>query len=235
MDTLYEKNGLFFWTEKQIQIRQMLANYFVDRMKEVLRDQNKAFEFFQCEAPILTPIELINPNYTPSDYYSTANQLALRPETTTGSYHFAKHLLSHPESKAQMPICVWQHGKSFRLEQDHPRKYMRLKEFYQLEFQCIYGLSTGNDYSIAVIPAVNSMISDMIGESYTIESDRLPSYSEKTIDVVCSENDMEICSISIRNDYPGAKVLEVAIGTDRCVFNFLNKMATLRQPKSATP
>lgn len=33
---------------------------------------------------------------------------------------------------------------------------------------------------------------------------------------------MEVCSISKRTDFLGAKNLEVAIGTDRIIFNHLN-------------
>lgn len=127
------------------------------------------------------------------------------------------------------PVCrsVYD-GKSFRKEQDQVTKNMRLKEFYQQEFQCIYANSTANDYSLAVIPAVQRMISDMIGPCRVEESDRIPSYSEKTMDVVCEKSNMEVCSISLRKDFlyqggASAKVLEVAIGTDRCVYNFLEK------------
>ena len=34
---------------------------------------------------------------------------------------------------------------------------------------------------------------------------------------------MEVCSMSKRKDLEGYKVIEIAIGTDRCVFNFRNK------------
>ena len=65
-----------------------------------------------------------------------------------GSYAYAKHLLNtHNDTKVRMPLVVWQHGKSFRREQDQPTKFMRLKEFHQLEFQCIYSLTTGADYA----------------------------------------------------------------------------------------
>jgi glycyl-tRNA synthetase len=100
---------------------------------------------------------------------------------------------------------------------------MRLKEFYQLEFQCIYGLTTQNDYSKVVIPAVCKMMSDLLGPCRTEDSDRLPDYSERTVDVVCEKTNMEVCSISVRKDFPNARVLEVAIGSDRCVYNFLVK------------
>lgn len=234
MDTLYNRNGLVFWTQREIQIRNSFVDYFVMELGAVLKAQNRAFELFQVEAPLLTPKEFINPNYTAEDYYSVPTcvnsnyDLVLRPETTMGSYQYAKWLLEHTETKTRLPICVWQHGKSFRREQDQVTKNMRLKEFYQLEFQCIYANNTANDYSLAVIPAVQRMISDMIGPCRVEESDRVPSYSEKTMDVVCEKTNMEVCSISLRKDFlyqngASAKVLEVAIGTDRCVYNFLEK------------
>lgn len=234
MDALYGANGLIFWTEREIRLRQMMADYFVNGMKDVLKSENRAFELMQVEAPILTPHEFINKNYTPADYFAVAGMedRVLRPETTMGSYQYAQWLLEHTETKTRLPICIWQHGKSFRREQDQVTKNMRLKEFYQLEFQCIYANNTANDYSLAVVPAVQAMIADMIGPCIIEESDRLPNYSEKTVDIVCKNNNMEVCSISLRNDFKRtaangqmieAKVLEVAIGTDRCVYNFCNR------------
>jgi glycyl-tRNA synthetase len=241
MDTLYNRNGLVFWNEKEIRLRNMIVDYFVRELGVVLKKENKAFEMVQVEAPILTPEELINKNYTQKDVYFVAEAggdeekldlFGLRPETTMGSYKYGQWLLDHTENKIRLPICIWQHGKSFRREQDQVTKNMRLKEFYQLEFQCMYGTNTANDYSKAVIPAVQKMISEMIGHCKVEESDRLPDYSEKTVDIVCESNNMEVCSISKRKDcvwksiggtLGQASVLEVAIGTDRCVYNFLNK------------
>jgi glycyl-tRNA synthetase len=122
-----------------------------------------------------------------------------------------------------MPIVVWQHGKSFRREQDQVVKNMRLKEFYQLEFQIIYADSTANDYSVGLQEQLIRDISLFVGDCRIEKSDRLPSYSESTMDIICNKTNMEICSISKRNDFAGAKVLEIAIGTDRCVYNFLDR------------
>lgn len=118
---------------------------------------------------------------------------------------------------------MYQHGKSFRREQDQPTKFMRLKEFYQLEFQIVYSKSTANDYSQTVIPAVCEMIASLIGPCHTEPSDRIPDYAEWTQDVVCDKTGMEVCSISLRKDFPDMHVLEVAIGTDRCLYNFQEK------------
>ena len=223
MNTHYDKNGLIFWTEEEIQIRESLVAYFTQQIKLALKSQNPSFEFIRVEAPILTPNELINPNYTKDDVFKIED-LTLRPETTMGSFAYLPVLLNkHHKPKYRLPLVVWQLGKSFRNEQDQVTKNMRLKEFYQLEFQIVFGETTMNDYSVKLIPDVKKMIESMIGPCHLEPSDRLPDYSEETTDIICTKNDMEVCSISKRTDYSEGKVLEVAIGIDRCVYNFLEK------------
>lgn len=232
MENLYNSNGLIFWSEEEIRLREMMKNHFVAAISSNLKTQNRGFEIIQIEAPLITPRRLINTNYTSQDVfeldeidqYAESTELVLRPETTMGTYKAIEHLLnSHNDRKIKLPLCVWQHGKSFRREQDQPTKFMRLKEFYQLEFQIAYSSTTANDYSLSLVPSVQKAISEMIGPCHTEASDRLPDYSESTTDILCDKNSMEVCSISKRKDFPLAKILEVAIGTDRCVFNFLNK------------
>ena len=69
-----------------------------------------------------------------------------------------------------------------------------------------------------------------------VESDRLPSYSKRTMDIEVDNGDkwMEVCSISLRTDFDKkaifqAKkkvvekellVLEIAFGLDRLVYNY---------------
>lgn len=231
MENLYNSNGLVFWTEDEIRLREMFKQHFVSTVSHNLKTQNRGFEILQIEAPLITPRELINDNYDkidifelPEPYPSSPTTFALRPETTMGSYKALEHFLnSHNDRKIKLPLCVWQHGKSFRREQDQPTKFMRLKEFYQLEFQIAYSPTTANDYAVSLIPAVQRAISEMIGPCRMEPSDRLPDYSESTTDIIVEKTNMEVCSISKRKDFPQAKILEVAIGTDRCVFNFLQK------------
>jgi glycyl-tRNA synthetase len=221
---LYNRNGLVFWDDEQIKLRRMFEDYFVLNLTRTLKEQNRAFEVVQTEAPLLTPNESINPNYTDEDIYRVSDGLTLRPETTMGSYVAAVDLLSTFNArKVKLPLVVWQHGKSFRREQDQPSKHMRLKEFYQLEFQILYSRDTANDYSKAVVPAVRDMIASLLGPCLVAPSDRIPSYAEWTQDVICAKSEMEVCSISRRHDFEQAAVLEVAIGTDRCVYNFQRK------------
>jgi len=199
----------------------MMVSWFVSNISSKLRELNKAFEVIRVEAPMLTPREYINPNYTEKDIF-VFEDLALRPETTMGSYEYAKHLLTS-HTGVRMPLCVWQLGKSYRREQDQPLTRMRLKEFYQLEFQCIYSHTTKNDYTEPLIQTVQKLISDFVVNRrfndgcVVVESDRLPAYAEWTQDVVHPENEMELCSMSLRKDFPDAKVFEIAIGIDRCV------------------
>lgn len=41
------------------------------------------------------------------------------------------------------------------------------------------------------------------------------------MDIICEKNDMEVASISRRKDYsPSILNIEVAIGTDRLLYNF---------------
>jgi len=232
MEQLYGVNGLIFWTEREINARKIVEAHLVQAMKDTLKSMNRAWDFFQVEAPILTPDQRINRNYTAADLFATngthkdstgeETTLIARPETTMGSYAYAKYLLNpHNETKVRMPLVVWQHGKSFRREQDQPTKFMRLKEFYQLEFQCIYSPTTGMDYSSRVHLDMVIAMQQLVGKCHLIPSDRLPDYSEQTMDIMHTESEMEVCSISMRKDFEGAKVLEVAVGTDRVVKHFL--------------
>lgn len=223
MENLYNRNGLIFWNQEEIKLRRLFEDYFSTEILNSLKKQNFGFQSIQVEAPLLTPREFVNVNYTDKDMW-TIDDLVLRPETTIGSYQYAKLLLSsYNDIKYKPPIVVWQHGKSFRREQDQPTKFMRLKEFYQLEFQIIFSEKTANDYSIVLYPEVCKLISNMIGECRLEASDRIPDYSEETMDIICNKTDMEVCSMSKRKDFDGFKVIEVAIGTDRLIYNFKNK------------
>jgi len=235
MKHIFEANGLPFFSEREILLRESIRNFFTQEMKAGLREENSMWTFHYIEAPILTPQKLINLNYTTEDVWFQANSdMVLRPETTPGSYAYACHLINNQLFKP--PVCVWQAGKSFRKEQDQPTKHMRLKEFYQQEFQCIFAADTANDYMCAMIPKVEKMIKGYSRGLPTrvIDSDRLPSYSRRTVDIEINNGDkwMEVCSISLRTDFPmkatfTAKnkviekellVLEVAIGLDRMVY-----------------
>jgi glycyl-tRNA synthetase len=224
MKNLYNKNGLIFWTEKEIKLRRMLEEYFTQNIQEFLKTMNPAFEMMQVEAPVMMPTELVSSAYTEDDVFRVNDELTLRAETTLGSFLYAQDVLNkHNDRKVRMPLCIWQHGKSFRNEQDKTVSNMRLKEFYQLEYQIIYSKTTSNDYYGKIVPFINELVTKIVDKSRIELSDRLPSYSEITTDIIINKNDMEVCSISKRTDFDNALVVEIAIGTDRCVYNFNNR------------
>jgi glycyl-tRNA synthetase len=237
MENLYDVNGLVFWTERQVKLRERFRDYFVDTLRDTLRSINGAWQFTGIEAPILTPRPFINKNYTDEDVYATSGNLVLRPETTPGTYKFIRTRLDDSNSGVKPPVCVWQIGKSFRQEQDQVTKNVRLKEFYQLEFQCVFTDDTKDDYHERLLEPTAKMIADMVNLPVRITpSDRLPDYSLKTIDVEAWTDDkwLELASLSLRKDFPGTAkftakgkvieknllVAEVAIGVDRCVHAF---------------
>lgn len=217
---LYEYNGLHFWSEQEISVRNMIVDFIKNHLQLNLVKINQAFKFIQCEAPVLTPIEFINKSYTNEDYYQVNEKLVLRPETTMGSYIYAKNLIKN--NKVKLPIVVWQHGKSFRKEQDQPFSKIKLKEFNQLEFQIIYSNATKDDYYSKIIPIVLESINLIIGNASLEKSDRLPEYSTETNDIMIKN--MEVCSISRRKDFSEEiLVSEIAFGTDRLTYQFLTK------------
>jgi glycyl-tRNA synthetase len=237
MKNIYNLNGVPFWNSKEILMRQQLSTTFAQDIQEALLDTNKAWCFHQIEAPSLIPKDLISKEYTTEDVFHLLpkpdeRELVLRPETTPASYAYAEHLLHNQLTLP--PLVVWQTAKSFRKEQDQVSKNMRLKEFYQQEFQCIFTADTKNDYFEAIAPIIEQMIHLHVGlETRLIPSDRLPDYSVKTMDVEVLNDDkwMEVVSLSLRKDVPFQARFksvekdlinfEIAIGLDRCVYNKL--------------
>jgi glycyl-tRNA synthetase len=250
VENLYNINGLPFWTERQVRLREQFRDYFVESLRTSLLAINPAWQFFGIEAPILMPRDLINPGYSDADIYSTGD-LALRPETTPGTFKFVKSRFEDTNSGIKPPICVWQMGKSFRREQDQVTKNVRLKEFYQLEFQCIFADDTRDDYHERLLMPTASMICDMVGNGFEFRitpSDRLPHYSLKTVDVEVLIEDkwLELASLSLRKDFSGTAkftsknkiiekkllVAEIAIGMDRCVYTFDQNRRSIRKSSS---
>lgn len=247
MLNVFNVNSLVHWEERQINMRDLMIRFFSEEVRSFLKSTNPAWDFRRIEAPALMPRALVSNAYS-NDHIWVQGQLSaddtplvLRPETTPSTYVHMQHVLGN-HSKTRLPLCVWQAGKSFRREQDQPSKHMRLKEFWQLEFQCAYTADTGNDYHGACLEPVRRMIASVVPlPTRIVPSDRLPAYSEITMDVeVDTENKgadkwMEVCSISRRTDFPqtyrsrskkgvvsehDVLVLEIAIGLDRCVYNW---------------
>lgn len=230
MKSLYNVNSLVTYDEWEIKTRAYLVDVVSMRVAQILRSQNKAWQFYQIESPSLIPRALISANYTSEDMFMVDDLLCLKPETTPASFCAAQELLRQQE--AVPPMCIWQHSKSFRREQDQSMAHMRLKEFYQLEFQCIYSKSTKNDYQESCIEQIAQMFMDILHlPTRIVVSDRLPDYSVRTLDVEVQNTHkwMEVCSVSLRKDFASDVkinnkdmeywVLEIAMGTDRLLHN----------------
>ena len=241
MKPLYGVNGLVCWTEREIAAREAMQLRFANDVAAWLRDVNPAWRFDRVEAPIMIPRSLISQNYTDDDLWvfkkhdTREFELVARPETTPSTYVYMVDVLQGHNS-VKLPWCVWQAGKSFRAEQDKVLSHMRLKEFWQMEFQCAYAADSAMDYHGASLQMVRAMLGSALGlPTRVVASDRLPSYSLVTMDVEAEVEGrwMEVCSISKRTDFPiknrpfktktgewretDVHVLEIAIGLDRCV------------------
>lgn len=227
MEHIYNVNGLPFHTEEDLIIRKFFYDMIVIEVKRLLKGQNRSWEFYGIEAPSLIPSDLVNSEYTSDNVFKQQDTVFhLKPETTASSYAYLEMLFTNTTTIP--PVCVYQMSKSFRKEQDQPSKFCRFKEFYQLEFQCIYTSTTLNDYQTAILAPLAVSLSKLLGaEARIVESDRLPSYSVKTMDIEVFYADrwMEIASISLRTDFKFAPTikskqypclnLEIAIGMDR--------------------
>lgn len=219
MKRLYDKGKLPFFDERDILFREACVNLLSLDLKNVLTDTNSAWKFFRMEGPTLIPTDLVSKAYTEKDVYNLGD-LSMRAETTQSSYVYANEVLR----KTKPPVCIWQVGKSYRKEDNDGASFTKLRfnEFYQMEFQCIFSNTSKADYHTPVCVVLSDSMSNLLNKNTRlIDSDRLPSYSEKTVDIEAEYNAgwKEVASISIRNDYPdeSLKVLEVAIGLDRLV------------------
>lgn len=222
-EAIYQLGGLRFWNEREITLREQYTERLSQVVRYALLNMNPAWQFFRVEGPCLAPASEISPAYTEDDVFITNHSaggdfLRLRAETTPSSYAYARWLMKR-EKRAKPPLCVWQAGKSFRRETNDGASAAKLRfnEFYQLEFQCIYRADTKADYRSALIHAVAVECGLLTGiGGRTIDSDRLPSYSESTIDIELGGR--EVASCSIRTDFADdMRVCEIAIGLDRLV------------------
>ena len=228
---LNETAQLRWWNEAEIVYREMAIDRIHRATMSSLKGLNKAWVFQRVEGPTLVPRSMVAPGYTSNDLWTVHADIAggeatMRPETTASSYMAARHIIgsgSEKDRARKLPLCVWQVGKSYRRESSDGANAAKLRffEFTQLEFQCIYGLTTEADYRAAVMPVLENTLAWLCqAETRIIPSDRLPDYSERTDDIEVLQSNgrwTEIASISTRTDFEGARVLEIAVGMDRCV------------------
>ena len=232
-NAFYDIESLRFYSEDEIEMREMMTARFASVVKRSLQSVNRAWSFTRVEGPILTPRNVVGDAYDESDIFVTqikkaGQHLVLRPETTKSSYAAAIPMLSKNGTKEflkkNLPLCVWQVGKSFRVEKSDgaTAAKLRFNEFYQQEFQCIYSVGTLADYRAIVLHDIKLEMLRFFPSNVlrVVDSDRLPSYSESTIDIEVKHGDewREVASCSIRTDFhEECRVFELAIGLDRLV------------------
>lgn len=230
-------NGFMFWEEREIKLRNLIADDIISEMRKAAKEINNKWEIHRIEAPILIPQIFINEDYSETDVFLTNDSfsinkkdnikstLALRPETTITSYMWAIDLLEK-NPKTILPFAIVQLGLSFRKEQDKSLKHMRLKSFYQLEFQFLYSSDSKADYLSHFRNAAEKAIKPWYSQIKRETSDRLPSYLVSTEDIITTDdNPMELASMSDRTDFPidNIRNVEIAIGIDRLLYKFLNQ------------
>lgn len=224
-DAFYDVESLRFYDQAEIELREMMTARIAGTVQRTLMSVNPAWKFYRVEGPLLTPRNFVSPSYDEDDIFVTqvekaGHKLVMRPETTVSSYEMARKKYA----REKFPLCVWQVGKSFRVEKSDgaTAAKLRFNEFYQLEFQCIYSVGTKADYRAYLMEAVSKDISMFLhGEKVRhVESDRLPAYSESTLDIEVPFRDdwKEVASCSIRTDFSeDTRVCEIAIGLDRLI------------------
>lgn len=246
MQFIYNFNSLPFYTEQEILLKEYIINFIHLNVKDILKKQNSAWDFHRIESPCLIPRDLVNENYTNEDLWVQESlnhsEVVLKPETTPATYAFMLEYFKH--NNALPPVCFWQVSKSFRREQDQATKHCRFKEFYQQEFQCLYTKDTKNNYQENIINDLAEMFLNLLALPVRVVlSDRLPDYSLKTIDIEVYNADkwMEICSVSLRKDFPinpliknkptECYVLEIATGVDRLIYNIQQRQKVFPELK----
>lgn len=215
---MYGIDGLPHWEEEDIICREYLVNALQNRVRKALLNTNAAWQMVRIEAPILLPENMISEAYSVEndDYYYVGGELALRSETTQGSYNYIQAILkSHPQKWQRPPICIWQVGKSFRKKQGQPAKYYHYKEFYQLEFQCIYTKGSKCDYFNELVKSMS-----LIRNVRVTSPERIPLYSSETMDLEMMYRGrwVGVARISKRIDFDDKhEVVEIAFGLGRLV------------------
>lgn len=212
------------WDENELEHRDLATRKIVETVRNELTSLNRAWAFRRIEAPAIIPRDLMSPEYTDDDLWALRashddREMVMRAETTASTYDFVRR--NFPHKALRLPSCFWQASKSYRREKQSRASRLRFFEFTQLELQCLYSRDSKADYRAAVMPALERSLSWLCSaESRVVPSDRLPSYSESTLDVEVRHMGSwrEVASVSLRNDFrEDVMNLEVAVGLDRVV------------------
>jgi glycyl-tRNA synthetase (class II) len=204
------------WDEAEIIHRENLIREIPPLLLRTWQNLNRSVRMARVETPILTPASHLGSHIEVGfDMIGTEEHGYLRPETTAGTYEAAKAILPTQHMQNQLPLCLWQVGLSFRDEKNADTmraSKLRLRQFYQMEFQLFCSNGTKAPY---LEEALKALINKYGGE--VVQDPNLPHYSTKTLD--WHLNGLEVAGCSARTDWEHGEVFEVAIGLDRLVAN----------------
>jgi hypothetical protein len=213
MKKLYS-NATVMWSEQEIIRREALINQIYQVLYATWRDMNRAVQFYRVETPIITPAEFLKGHTDEGFPMLQCERGYLRPEIAGGCFQaFFEMFPNEGQRKKNLPVVIWQAGKSFR-EETNPdtmrASKLRLVEFWQLEFELICSVDSKAEYMSAGIEAIWNYF-NQTGDVKA--SDELPHYSIKTLD--WHIDDLEVAGCSVRKDLDGYLVHEISIGLDR--------------------
>lgn len=210
-------NATVSWNETEIIKRESLIREIPQLIYTQWHSLNRMVSMERIETPILTPASRLKSHIEEKfELINCGKRGYLRPETTAGTFEVMNGRVL---TKNSLPHCLWQVGLSFRDEQNPDTmraSKLRLVQFYQMEFQLFCGNGTKANY----LESALDKLTEVYGGYYK-EADELPHYSEKTLDWYI--DDLEVAGCSIRKDWNGGMVFEVAIGLDRLVAMLMTK------------
>lgn len=223
-------NGLVYYSEQDLINRQFLIDDISNRIKTTFKKANRAIDFIRIETPCLVPqtiiAEHLDAQFPLWSAVSTSDseKLWLRPESTKGTYQMFDVLFPQDsEFKKNLPVCLWQSGLSFRVEQDKTFRHLRFKQFYQLEFQIAYSETTKADYHLIAADTMHKFLLDRFPSMFVareyLKDDELPFYSKTTADLYLSQENerWEVIAISNRTDFK-VPIIEISCGLDRLTY-----------------
>ncbi len=227
-------NGLIYYDEADIETREFLIRFISRELRDAMRKLNRGIDFVRVETPCLIPQQIAQPHVdaefplwqvawkqdTDALVPQEETGFYLRPESTHCTYAMFREL--YPENlrlKKVLPLCLWQAGLSFRVEQDKTFRNLRFKQFYQMEFQLAYAEGTKADYHAHAVNSMMAILRSLFPqggwEIYSVNlvhEKEIPFYSERTTDLYVLEH--EVVAISSRTDFEHP-ILEVSCGLDR--------------------
>lgn len=208
-------NATVRWSAAEIERREALIREIPELLGAAWRSLNQRVRLERVETPMVLPASVLQSHVDAGfDLVPAKDGYYLRPETTAGTFEaFRQDWPMQNQWPKVLPLCYWQAGKSFRDEkrgETMRATKLRLREFWQMEFQLFCLPGTKADYIGA---ALDTLTSRFGGQA--IEADELPHYSVRTVDWMM--NDLEVAGCSVRTDFKGCEVHEVAIGLDRLI------------------